>query len=166
MRYGPNYTHVALTVTRNSVLGSIGAAHILHSSPTTVYEKNGSDLVLRVTGRGNSSVQWMAMKGSASISLQELTRRFRGSRARSVSGQLTIKSVDRTMNGTRYRYVLQHSNGRTHFASAWLVLVIAGATIYHLACHPCIYTFSIFIHSCRNPTSNTSATRIQARTGD
>lgn len=85
-------------------------------------------MVLRVTDQGDSSVEWMATKGTALISQKDLSQRLLGSGANNIYGRLTVRSVDKMMNGTIYKYALKSSNGRTVFESAWLTLIIAGIT--------------------------------------
>ncbi|XP_062499852.1 uncharacterized protein LOC134177132 isoform X2 [Corticium candelabrum] len=106
------------------------AQHVEHpcvsnSSSFVVYEKAGSDLVLEVAGKGDSFVQWMAMKGTANIKQSELARRLRGGRSKSVNGRLVVKSVDKLMNGTVYKFSLKSPNDETRYLSPWMVLAIA-----------------------------------------
>ena len=107
-------------------------APVSNSSSFVVYEKAGSDLVLEVAGKGDSFVQWMAMKGTANIKQSELARRLRGGRSKSVNGRLVVKSVDKLMNGTVYKFSLKSPNDETRYLSPWMVLAIAGAFIIHI----------------------------------
>ena len=91
-----------------------------------MYEREGSDLVLQVRGRDGYSVEWRVGTGTAPVTQRELARLLRGGSSRNAYGRLTIKSVDRTMNGTVYSFLLV-SKGQTTFTSDWTTLIITGA---------------------------------------